>query len=303
MEALGINLGMLIIQIFAFVIVLLTLNAWVYKPMLNMMETRKQKIAQGLEDARVAAEARADAQKDADKILSEAQAEAAKIVREATERAAAAGQDVKTAAEVEAAKTREAAMAEAQMERNRVLGDLRGQVASLAIAAANKLVGETLDEKKQHALLDEFFSGVKSGKVVVLEDASGQAECLVFSELYAGRRGILTAESFVWAKARVSRREGDVPKLVAGEVLSFDEARTRAIAVARARADLYARALGTRVRRVIAVSEMGQPGIIMGEARGMVANMDAAATQIVPGEQVVGTSVTVTFELDPPPSR
>ena len=172
MEALGINLGMLIIQILALIIVLLTLNAWVYKPMLNMMETRKQKIAQGLEDARVAAEARADAQKEADKIRTEAQTEAAKIVREATERAAVAGQDVKAAAEAEAAKARDAAMAEAEMERNRILGDLRSQVASLAIAAANKLVGETLDEKKQHALLDEFFSGVKSGKVIVLDNAS-----------------------------------------------------------------------------------------------------------------------------------
>jgi F-type H+-transporting ATPase subunit b len=169
MEALGINLGMLVVQILAFIIVMLTLNAWVYKPMLNMMETRKQKIAQGLEDARVAAEARADAQKEADKIRAEAQAEAAKIVREATERAATAGQDVKAAAEAEAAKARDAAMAEAEMERNRILGDLRGQVASLAIAAANKLVGEALDEKKQHALLNEFFSGVRSGKVVVLD--------------------------------------------------------------------------------------------------------------------------------------
>jgi F-type H+-transporting ATPase subunit b len=62
-------------------------------------------------------------------------------------------------------------MAEAEVERNRILGDLRGQVASLAIAAANKLVGEALDEKKQHALLDEFFSGVKSGKVSCLTDA------------------------------------------------------------------------------------------------------------------------------------
>jgi len=62
-------------------------------------------------------------------------------------------------------------MAEAELERNRILGDLRGQVAALAVAAANKLVGEALDEKKQHALLDEFFSGVKSGKVVVLDDA------------------------------------------------------------------------------------------------------------------------------------
>jgi F-type H+-transporting ATPase subunit b len=172
MDALGINLGMLIVQIFAFFIVMLTLNAWVYKPMLNMMETRKQKIAQGLEDARVAAEARADAQKEADKIRSEAQAEAAKIVREATERAAVAGQDVKAAAEAEAAKARDAAMAEAEMERNRILGDLRGQVASLAIAAANKLIGEALDDQKQHALLNEFFSGVKSGKVVVLDNAS-----------------------------------------------------------------------------------------------------------------------------------
>lgn len=171
MEALGINLGMLVVQILVFIIVMLTLNAWVYKPMLNMMETRKQKIAQGLEDARVAAEARADAQKEADKIRAEAQAEAAKIVREATERAAVAGNDVKAAAEAEAAKAREAAMAEAEMERNRILGDLRGQVASLAIAAANKLVGEALDEKKQHALLNEFFSGVKSGKVVVLDNA------------------------------------------------------------------------------------------------------------------------------------
>ena len=175
MEALGINFGLLIVQIIEFIIVFLTLNSWVYKPMLDMMESRKSKIAQGLEDARVAAEARADAQKDADKIRAEAQAEAGKIVREATERAASAGKDVKAAAEAEAAKAREAAMGEAELERNRILGDLRGQVAALAIAAANKLVGEALDEKKQHALIDEFFSGVKSGKVVVVEgDLKGE---------------------------------------------------------------------------------------------------------------------------------
>jgi F-type H+-transporting ATPase subunit b len=176
MEALGINFGLLIVQIIAFIIVFLTLNAWVYKPMLDMMESRKQKIAQGLEDARVASEARANAEKDAAKILSEAQAEAGKVVRDATERAASAGKDVKAAAEAEAAKAREVAMAEAELERNRILGDLRGQVAALAIAAANKLVGEALDEKKQHALIDEFFSGVKTGKVVVLEGSNFKGE-------------------------------------------------------------------------------------------------------------------------------
>ncbi len=175
MEALGINFGLLIVQIIAFAIVFLTLNAWVYKPMLDMMESRKQKIGQGLEDARVAAEARANAEKEAAKVLAEAQAEASKVVREATERAASAGKDVKAAAEAEAAKAREAAMAEAELERNRILGDLRGQVAALAIAAANKLVGDALDEKKQHALIDEFFSGVKGGKVVVAEGLTGDS--------------------------------------------------------------------------------------------------------------------------------
>jgi len=176
MEALGINLGFLILQILAFIIVFLTLNAWVYQPMLNMMETRKQKIAQGLEDARVAADARASAEKEAAKIIADAQTEASKIVGEATDRAVVAGQDVKAAAEAEADKAREAAVAEAEIERNRILGDLRSQVASLAIAAANKLVGEALDEKKQRSLLDEFFSGVKSGKLIVLNGANFTGE-------------------------------------------------------------------------------------------------------------------------------
>ena len=176
MEALGINLGLLVVQIIAFAIVFLTLNAWVYKPMLNMMDSRKKKIAQGLEDARVAAEARAHAEKEASRIIAEAQAEAGKVVREATERAALATKDVKSQAEAEAAKARQAAMAEAEVERNRILGDLRGQVAALSIAAAQKLVGEALDEKRQHALIDEFFSGVKSKKVVVLDNADFKGE-------------------------------------------------------------------------------------------------------------------------------
>jgi len=176
MEALGINLGLLIIQVIAFTIVFLTLNAWVYGPMMSLMETRKQKIAQGLEDARVASEARANAEKEAARIIAEAQAEAGKVVREATDRAAEAAKGVKSAAEAEAAKAREAAVADAEVERNRVLGDLRGQVAALSIAAAQKLVGEALDEKRQHALIDEFFSGVKGGKVVVLEGSDFKGE-------------------------------------------------------------------------------------------------------------------------------
>jgi F-type H+-transporting ATPase subunit b len=171
MEALGINLGLLVVQIIAFIIVFLTLQAWVYRPLVNALDSRKQKIAQGLEDARIAAEARADAEKEVARILAEAHAEASKIVREASDRAAGVAREARTAAEAEAASTRDSIVAEAQQERNRILGDLRGQVAALAIAATQKLVGQTLDETRQHVLIDEFFSGTRSGKVVVLDDA------------------------------------------------------------------------------------------------------------------------------------
>ena len=176
MEALGINLGLLIVQIIAFFIVLLTLNAWVYKPFLNMLDARRKKIAQGLEDARVAAAARADAEKEAANVLAAAQTEAGKVVREATDRAANAVKDVKAGAEAEAARTLASARAEAEAERNRILGDLRGQVASLAIAAAQRLIGNALDEKRQHELITEFFSGIKSGKVIVLAETDLKGE-------------------------------------------------------------------------------------------------------------------------------
>ena len=172
MDKLGISLGYFIFQVANFSVMAILLYAWAYKPIVKMLETRKQKIAQGLEDARVAAEARANAEQEAAKILAEAQSKANAVVREATERAEVAVKEVHASAEADAVKVREAAKVDAQVERDRILGDLRGQVAALSIAAAEKLVGEALDEKRQHALLNEFFAGVKAGKVVVLEGAT-----------------------------------------------------------------------------------------------------------------------------------
>lgn len=172
MEKLGLNLGYLLVQVFNFLAMFVVLRAWVYKPIMGILEKRRETIAQGLEDARIAEEARANAESDAQKITLEAQSKATSIINEATERADKVVVEIKAEAENEISKERKATLAEVEEERARMLGDLRGQVAALAIAAAQKLVGEALDEKRQHGLLSEFFSGVKSGKVVILEDQS-----------------------------------------------------------------------------------------------------------------------------------
>ncbi len=139
-----------------------------------MLDRRSQAIAQGLEDARVAAEARANAEREADRILAEAQAKAAQMVREATDRADGAAREVRSAAEAEAARARDIALQEVEVERTRMLGELRSQVVTLAIAAAQKLIEESMDERRQRALLDEFFSGVRSGRVVVMNGENFQ---------------------------------------------------------------------------------------------------------------------------------
>ena len=80
---------------------------------------------------------------------------------------------------------------------------------------------------------------------------------------------------------------------------ALDEARIAALANARARAELYARSLNMRVRRVLLVSESGAtlppPMPIM---RGMVAQAEAADTRIDPGEQRLAVTLTVSFELE-----
>jgi F-type H+-transporting ATPase subunit b len=171
LEALGINGSFLLVQIVNLIIVYVVVSKWIVAPIISMLEKRRETIANGLEDARVAAEARANAEKEAQKIIAEAQSKASQVVREATERAESAGRDVKAAAEAEAARARDKAVAEVEEDRNRILGDLRGQVAALSIAATQKLVGDVLDEKRQHSLINEFFSGVKAGKIVMMEDA------------------------------------------------------------------------------------------------------------------------------------
>ena len=160
MEALGINLGYLITQLLGITALILILSAFVYKPMLRVLDERKARIAKGLEDARQAEIARQNADADAKRILDEARAEAANIRREAVVAAEGAAKDVEHKAREDARAIMANAQTEATEERNRILSDLRGQVAAISIAAANKLVGESLDEKRQRQLINDFFSRV-----------------------------------------------------------------------------------------------------------------------------------------------
>jgi F-type H+-transporting ATPase subunit b len=98
-----------------------------------------------------------------------ARADAQRMVAEMTANAEKNAAAITAKANEDAAKIKAAAQEEAETERNKALADLRSQVVTLSMAAANKLIGASMDAQRQRALVDEFFSGVRSGKVVLLE--------------------------------------------------------------------------------------------------------------------------------------
>jgi len=163
MEGLGINIGYLIVQIGAVVVLVVLMKAFAYGPITRMLEERQARIAKGLEDARQASIARDNADAEAKKIQDDARAEAAQIRSEATVQAEETSAVIIAKANSDAKQVLADAREEAVEERDRILADLRSQVAAISIAAANKLVGESLSEDRQHEIIADFFGKVPAG--------------------------------------------------------------------------------------------------------------------------------------------
>jgi F-type H+-transporting ATPase subunit b len=182
MEGLGINLGYLIVQILALTILVVLLRGWLYTPVVKVLEDRKARIAKGLEDARQAALARDNADEEAKTVLDNARAEAAKLRSEATVQSEETAAGITARANEEAKEIITAARADAEEERNRILADLRSQVATISLAAASKLVGESLDEKRQHEIIADFFAAVPAGVAGLEGDAAEVTSALPLTD-------------------------------------------------------------------------------------------------------------------------
>lgn len=156
---LGINPGFLLAQIINVGVIFLIAKSF-WPKLANSLDARAAKIQKGIEDAAAAANARRNAEAEAEKVLAAARADAARVVEEARGRGDEVAKTIETAAREEGDRIRTEARGAAEEERNRQLADLRGQVAAIGVAVAERLIGESLDAKRQQALVNEFFSKV-----------------------------------------------------------------------------------------------------------------------------------------------
>ncbi len=163
MEKLGINLPWLLAQLVNFILVLVILRMLVYKPVLAMFETRKQKIQESLDTAEKVKADAAQQQKEFDRKLDDARREAQAAAASAQQAAEKERQRIIAEAQQDAEKIRVAAKGELDYERKQMVSELRQQVIELSMIGAQRVIGGNLDDRKSRQLVENFLNEVEFG--------------------------------------------------------------------------------------------------------------------------------------------
>jgi F-type H+-transporting ATPase subunit b len=154
---LQINFFWVIVSSINFLIFLALIYTFALKPVSKMLGDRRARIEAGLRDAEQARRDREQGATERAAALAEARREANDILVRA-QKVAQESRDADIAAtREELERMRQRAAEDIQAEKGRAMADLRAEVASLALEAAGKVVGESMDDARQRRLVEEFL--------------------------------------------------------------------------------------------------------------------------------------------------
>jgi F-type H+-transporting ATPase subunit b len=157
LESLGINLGLLASQLVNFTLLAVLLYLLLYKPVLKMLDKRKERIARSMADVDAARAAAANAQQEYDRKIADAQRRSQEIIAQAAQTGEQAGTEIKAAALRDAETIRQQAREDAAQEKAQILADAQKQIASLSMLATERVLGQALDPDLQRKLIDQFL--------------------------------------------------------------------------------------------------------------------------------------------------
>lgn len=163
-EAAGltINFFWIIVSALNFIVFFYLIYRLVLVPVGRTLTERRERIDQGLKDADAARRDREAAADQRQGIIAEARREASDIVQRGQKVSDETREKGVAETQAEIDRMRERAVAEIDAERKRALADVRRQVAELALQAAGKVVGETMNDEREKRLVDEFLTQVSA---------------------------------------------------------------------------------------------------------------------------------------------
>lgn len=153
------SLGLFFWQTLLFVLLLLLLKKYAWKPMLTAVNDREEGIKNALDSAEKAKREMENLQADNQKLLQEARAEREAMLKEARDIKNKMIEDAKDQAKEEAGKLVAQAQASIETEKKAAIAELKAQVANLSIEIAEKVVREELSNKDKQMKLVESMLG------------------------------------------------------------------------------------------------------------------------------------------------
>lgn len=131
---------------------------YIWPPLTEAIENRQRQIAEGLEAAEKAQSSLTEAKTEADKIVADARDQARGIVDQANARADTIVEDARAEGAARRQREIDEGHAQIELEKNRVRDELRGQVAAIAIAGAERVLAREIDASAHRDLLNQLAS-------------------------------------------------------------------------------------------------------------------------------------------------
>ena len=161
-EALGISLTEFIFYLINFLILVGVLTKFLYKPFLNVMETRKQSIKDALDNAELTNRRADEKMQNYNKRIARAEEEGREIIKEARIKADAQARQIIEDAQAEAGEIMSKAERTIEREKEKAMEEMRQEIATLALHAAEKIVEHEIHRVGQEAIVDEVIRQARS---------------------------------------------------------------------------------------------------------------------------------------------
>jgi F-type H+-transporting ATPase subunit b len=157
MSGLGVNAWTLAAQIVNFIILLLLLYFFAYKPVMKMLDERSRKIKDSMEEVQKVKAQAAQTEEEFKKKIESASKEGQEVIARAMRTGEEARQRAQAEAKQEAQALVEKARVEIQRERDETIGELRQEFADLTVVAAEKVIGKSLDKEAHRQIIDQVL--------------------------------------------------------------------------------------------------------------------------------------------------
>ncbi|MBV8195659.1 MAG: F0F1 ATP synthase subunit B [Candidatus Dormibacteraeota bacterium] len=152
-----------VVEIIAFVVMLLVLSRFAYPRIMRAAEERQRRIDESIKAAQEA-QARAEkTEEDVRKSLEEARGQAREIVNRAHTDAVVEAEEVRNRARAEAEALVTRARGDIESERDRAIADLRSEMSVLVVEATARVLGEAIDARSHQRLIDDALTKVGDG--------------------------------------------------------------------------------------------------------------------------------------------